>query len=318
MTPHPIQRRLLMCWHRNLIPAVALLCAATSVPERALAQITAIDTGAMTWERADTDTPGFPDGAMRKLLKIDQETGIGAALRWHPEGYVEPRHYHTTAAHSIYVLEGKLDVGGVEAGPGHFFHFPAYTAHGPLVALEDVVFLIWSEGPLDLELGDPPNGEKEERVHSASSETSLREAEVIAVAQAYLRALSDRDGATLRALSLPGGSVHAVDLADDGSLWRIRSRSLEDDAVKISEDSDPLLERMWDPIAMVHGRLAMVWTPYDFWVAGEWSHCGIDIFTLVETDDGWKVSSISYTSEVSDCPESPLPPPTAEELGVNQ
>lgn len=96
---------------------------------------------------------------MRKLLKIDQETGVGAALRWHPEGYVEPRHYHTTAAHSIYVLGGRLDVGGIEAGPGHFFHFPAYTAHGPLVALEDTVFLIWTEGPLDLELGDPPNGE---------------------------------------------------------------------------------------------------------------------------------------------------------------
>jgi hypothetical protein len=73
-----------MCRYRNLIPAVAFLCAAPSVPERALAQITAIDTGAMTWERADA--PGFPEGAMRKLLKIDQETGIGAALRWHPEG----------------------------------------------------------------------------------------------------------------------------------------------------------------------------------------------------------------------------------------
>jgi hypothetical protein len=169
----------------------------------------------------------------------------------------------------------------------------------------------------DLELGDPPGGETAERVRSAPSETSLREAEVIAVAEAYLRALSDRDGAKLRALSLPGGSVHAVDLADDGSLWRIRSRSLEDDAVTIAEDSDPLLERMWDPIAMVHGPLAMVWTPYDFWVAGEWSHCGVDIFTLVETDDGWKVSSISYTSEVADCPESPLPPPTAEELGIS-
>jgi hypothetical protein len=151
-----------MCRYRNLILAVALVCAATLVPEGALAQITARDTGAMTWERADT--PGFPEGAMRKLLKIDQETGIGAALRWHPEGYVEPRHYHTTAAHSIYVLEGKLDVGGVQGGPGHFFYFPGCTAHGPMVAMEDSVFLIWTEGPLDLQLGDPPNGETPEPV----------------------------------------------------------------------------------------------------------------------------------------------------------
>lgn len=157
-----------MCRCRCLTLAVAVVCAATSMPERALAQITAVNTGAMTWERSDA--PGLPEGAMRKLLKLDQDTGVGAALRWHPEGYVEPRHYHTTAAHSIYLLEGTLNVGGVEAGPGHFFHFPAYTAHGPLVALEDAVFLIWSEGPLDLELGDPPKGETDEHVHPASPE----------------------------------------------------------------------------------------------------------------------------------------------------
>lgn len=151
-----------------------------------------------------------------------------------------------------------------------------------------------------------------------SSGFSPRETEVIAVAEAFLTAISERDGATMEALSLPGGSVHAVVLGDDGSLERIRSRSLAEDAARIPADPDPLLERMWDPVPMVHGRLAMVWTPYDFWVGGEWSHCGIDAFTLVETDAGWRVSSISYTSETSDCPESPLPPPSDEELGVNQ
>jgi len=173
-----------------------------------------------------------------------------------------------------------------------------------------VVLAVGCGGP------ENPGDAPEDRIHPTSSEPSLREAEVIAVAEAFVRAISDRDGATMKALSLPGGSVHAVDLADDGSLRSIRSRSLEDDAGTIPEVPEPLLERMWDPIAMVHGPLAMVWTPYDFWVAGEWSHCGIDVFTLVETEDGWKVSSISYTTEVSGCPESPLPPPTAEELGV--
>jgi len=137
----------------------------------------------------------------------------------------------------------------------------------------------------------------------------------IRVGGASQRPLNTFDAPLKSALSLQGGSVRAVDLADDGSLWHIRSRSLEDGAVTISKGSDPLLERMWDPIAMVHGPLAMVWRPYDFWVAGEWSHCGIDSLTLVGTDDGWKVSSISYTSEISDCLESPLPPPTAEGLG---
>lgn len=151
-----------------------------------------------------------------------------------------------------------------------------------------------------------------------SSEYSSREKEVVEVVEAQLKALSARDGAGMEALSIPGGSVHAVDLADDGSLWRIRSRMLAEDAAQIAVDPDPLLERIWDPVVLVHGRLAMVWTPYDFWVNGEWSHCGVNVFTLLETEAGWRVSSISYTSEISDCPESPLPPPSEKELGVNQ
>ncbi|MDT8368514.1 MAG: hypothetical protein RQ745_04865 [Longimicrobiales bacterium] len=149
-----------------------------------------------------------------------------------------------------------------------------------------------------------------------SSASSAREAEVIAVVEDFLEAISARDGATMEALSLPGGSVHSVALGDDGSLEGVNSRALAEDAARIPEASDPLLERMWDPVAMVHGRLAMVWTPYDFWVDGEWSHCGVDAFTLVETDAGWRVSSISYTTETSDCPESPLPPPSEGEPGV--
>lgn len=141
---------------RNWILTVALVGVATSLPGGARAQATVLDTRAMTWER--TDTPGFPPGATRKLLHFDEETGVGSALRRHPEGYSEPRHYHTTGGHSIYVLEGRLGVGGVEAGPGQFFHFPANTAHGPIVSLEDSVFLIWSDGPLDMEFGDPPQG----------------------------------------------------------------------------------------------------------------------------------------------------------------
>lgn len=67
-----------------------------------------------------------------------------------------------------------------------------------------------------------------------SSGYSPRETEVVAVVEAFLKAISERDGAMMEALSLPGGSVHAVVLGDDGSLERISSRSLADDAVRIS------------------------------------------------------------------------------------
>jgi len=51
-----------------------------------------------------------------------------------------------------------------------------------------------------------------------------------------------------------------------------------------------------------------VWTPYDFWVDGKFSHCGIDIFDLVKTAEGWKISGATYTVERTGCAASPLGP----------
>ena len=72
---------------------------------------------------------------------------------------------------------------------------------------------------------------------------------------------------------------------------------------------DGLLERMWDPTVTIHGTIATVWTPYDFHIDGEFSHCGIDAFSLVRTDEGWRIASIVWTVEPTGCPPSPLGPP---------
>ena len=46
----------------------------------------------------------------------------------------------------------------------------------------------------------------------------------------------------------------------------------------------------------------------DFWVDGKFSHCGIDIFDLVKTAEGWKISGLTYTVERTGCAPSPLGP----------
>jgi hypothetical protein len=69
------------------------------------------------------------------------------------------------------------------------------------------------------------------------------------------------------------------------------------------------LERMWDPEVRVQGSIAQLWTRYDFHNNGTFSHCGIDAFGLVKTDDGWKIASVMWTVERTGCPSSPLGPP---------
>lgn len=56
----------------------------------------------------------------------------------------------------------------------------------------------------------------------------------------------------------------------------------------------------------VHNGVAAAWVPYEFWVEGEFSHCGIDIFTLFEIDDVWKIVSIAYSIEKENCDQLPV------------
>lgn len=59
----------------------------------------------------------------------------------------------------------------------------------------------------------------------------------------------------------------------------------------------PWLERLWSPTVSVHQDVAMVWAPYDFMRGDEFSHCGVDAFTLVRSDGRWRISAATYTVE---------------------
>ncbi len=66
-------------------------------------------------------------------------------------------------------------------------------------------------------------------------------------------------------------------------------------AQRITSSDVPLVERMWDPGVIVDGPLATLWAPYDFYVGSDFSHCGIDVATLVRSDDGWTIVGLSWT-----------------------
>ena len=67
---------------------------------------------------------------------------------------------------------------------------------------------------------------------------------------------------------------------------------------KLPSFAGDLLEQMQDPKIMVHGKIAVVWTPFTFHRNGKYSHRGLDTFQLIKTNEGWKISSILYTVDV--------------------
>jgi hypothetical protein len=48
-------------------------------------------------------------------------------------------------------------------------------------------------------------------------------------------------------------------------------------------------ERILDYKISIDGNLAHVWTPYEFWSNGKFSHCGANAFTIAKLAAGWKI-----------------------------
>ncbi len=62
-------------------------------------------------------------------------------------------------------------------------------------------------------------------------------------------------------------------------------------------------ERISDYQIKVDGALATAWTPYRFYVNGNFSHCGVNSFQLVKMSDGWKIVYIIDTRRKEPCEE---------------
>lgn len=51
----------------------------------------------------------------------------------------------------------------------------------------------------------------------------------------------------------------------------------------------------------IDGDLASVWTPYQFYYNGNFSHCGVNSFQLVRLDNVWKIQFLIDTRRKTNC-----------------
>ena len=70
----------------------------------------------------------------------------------------------------------------------------------------------------------------------------------------------------------------------------VKTESIKDFAVSISKaEKGSLDEKIVFSNILVDGNLASVWTPYEFYYQGKFSHCGVNSFQLVKTNNEWKI-----------------------------
>ena len=129
---------------------------------------------------------------------------------------------------------------------------------------------------------------------------------VLATVQAFFDSMQNKDAAVAGRVLIRDGQFHSIREQDGRPQIRTQTHQQFLDGLAAMP---AVLERMWDPTVLIEGPLAVVWTSYDFHREGEFSHCGVDAFTLLKTPAGWKITGASYTVIRDNCTESPLGPP---------
>ena len=128
------------------------------------------------------------------------------------------------------------------------------------------------------------------------------EAAVLAALDNYMLAISANDLRAMEEIQLVDGMTYRA-RANGDDFWEVAGRPNSYWIAPSMDDGRTYRERYWSPVVHVRGPIAVVWAPYEFWVDGKTSHCGIDVMDFIKTDGVWHVSNSMWTVEPDACEE---------------
>ncbi|MCK5033234.1 MAG: nuclear transport factor 2 family protein [Calditrichia bacterium] len=118
---------------------------------------------------------------------------------------------------------------------------------------------------------------------------------IIETVQQFFNALESRDTTLARNVLLYDGQFFSV--RESNSNINIKKTTHSNFIKKLNSSNEPIRETMHDPVVLIHKQVAIVWTKYEFYKNEEYSHNGVDAFSLLKTSDGWRIAGIIYNIE---------------------
>lgn len=121
------------------------------------------------------------------------------------------------------------------------------------------------------------------------------------VVESLFRAMKQADSVTLQSLFTETAQLQTVVVLKDGST-NIRTEAVSNFITMVGRmpagDAD---ERIHFEAIHIDGNLASVWTPYQFYYKGTFSHCGVNSFQLVRINGVWKIHFLIDTRRKAGC-----------------
>jgi hypothetical protein len=116
-------------------------------------------------------------------------------------------------------------------------------------------------------------------------------------------AMRKGDSTLLKSTFAKNMILQSISNSKDGKAI-ISTENIDDFAKAIGTPHNQIYdERIVFDAVKVDGSLASVWAPYKFYLGDKFSHCGVDVFQLMKTADGWKVIYIVDTRRTGNCPD---------------
>lgn len=144
--------------------------------------------------------------------------------------------------------------------------------------------------------GTAPAGEVRAQALAAPDEV----AEVQEVVDRLFDGMRTRDEAVLRSVWHPEARLQSA-ARDEAGAPVLRSTPVEGFIASVVASERHLDEVTFDEVVRISGDLATVWAPYNLFVDGEFSHCGIDAIQMIRSDDGWRIHQLTDTRTREGC-----------------
>lgn len=137
-------------------------------------------------------------------------------------------------------------------------------------------------------------------VQAQAPGSAADEAAVLEVVNTLFDGMREKDESALRSVFHEAARLHSTGETPEGDPV---TRETDIDAfIRNVVSSDAFLDEVtFDERVEVSGNLAMAWTPYNLFVDSSFQHCGVDVFVMTRSADGWKILQLADTRTQEGC-----------------
>ena len=114
-------------------------------------------------------------------------------------------------------------------------------------------------------------------------------------------AMKNSDGASLKDCFTDSAILQTIARDKTGKTVVKNEKLIDFISVISSIPKETADERISYDMVKTDGALAMAWTPYKFYLSGQFSHCGVNSFQLVRLNGIWKIQYLIDTRRKQAC-----------------